>query len=94
MLYFGARSGNGLWRSADYGKTWKKIVAGIPANAFTRVIREDPNHKGLLVAGTELGLFLSYDDGDNWRSFQLNMPVTPITDIAFHKRRERIRVED
>jgi photosystem II stability/assembly factor-like uncharacterized protein len=75
-----------LYKTTDYGKTWKQIVSGIPANAFTRVVREDPNHKGLLVAGTELGLFISYDDGDNWKSFQLNMPVTPITDIAFQKR--------
>jgi photosystem II stability/assembly factor-like uncharacterized protein len=75
-----------LYKTTDYGKTWKKIVNGIPANAFTRVIREDPNHKGLLAAGTEIGLFLSYDDGENWRPFQLNMPVTPVTDIAFQKR--------
>ena len=71
-----------LYKTTDYGKTWKKIVNGIPENAFTRVVREDPNRKGLLVAGTETGLFISYDDGENWRSFQLNLPVTPITDLA------------
>ncbi len=75
-----------LYKTTDYGKTWKKIVNGIPASAFTRVIREDPNHKGLLVAGTETGMYLSADDGENWRSFQLNMPITPITDLAFQKR--------
>ena len=56
-----------LYKTTDYGKTWKKIVNGIPNNAFTRVVREDPNRKGLLVAGTETGLFLSFDDGENWR---------------------------
>ncbi len=75
-----------LYRTNDYGKTWKKIVNGIGEAAFTRVIREDPNRKGLLVAGTETGLYVSFDDGDNWKPFQLNLPVVPITDIAFHKR--------
>lgn len=75
-----------LYRTNDYGKTWKKIVNGIPGDAFTRVIREDPNRKGLLVAGTETGLYVSFDDGENWKPFQLNLPVVPITDIAFHKR--------
>ncbi|HEY2018468.1 MAG TPA: glycosyl hydrolase [Bryobacteraceae bacterium] len=75
-----------LYKTTDYGKTWKKIVNGIPATHFTRVVREDPNHKGLLVAGTEFGLYISYDDGENWKSFQLNMPITPVTDVAFHKR--------
>ena len=55
-------------------------------DAFTRVIREDPNRKGLLVAGTEFGLYISYDDGENWRPFQNNLPVTSITDAVFHKR--------
>jgi photosystem II stability/assembly factor-like uncharacterized protein len=75
-----------LYKTTDYGKTWKKIVNGIAENAFTRVVREDPNRKGLLVAGTETGLYLSFDDGETWRPFQLNLPVTPITDIQFHKR--------
>jgi photosystem II stability/assembly factor-like uncharacterized protein len=75
-----------LYRTNDYGKTWKKIVNGIPADAFTRVIREDPKRKGLLVAGTETGLYVSFDDGENWQSFQLNLPVVPITDLAFHAR--------
>ena len=75
-----------LYKTNDYGKTWKKIVNGIPAGSFTRVVREDPNHKGLLIAGTEFGLYISYDDGENWKPFNLNIPVTPITDVAFQKR--------
>jgi len=75
-----------LYKTTDYGKTWKKIVNGIPDTHFTRVVREDPNHKGLLVAGTEFGLYISYDDGENWKPFQLNLPITPVTDVAFHKR--------
>jgi len=75
-----------LWRTTDYGKTWKKIVAGIPDNDFTRAIRPDPNQKGLLFAGTESHLYVSYNDGDAWLPFQLNLPETPVTDIAFQKR--------
>ncbi len=75
-----------LYKTNDYGKTWKKITNGIPDTAFTRVIREDPNKRGLLYAGTETGLYVSFDDGDNWQSLQLNLPVVPITDLAVHKR--------
>lgn len=75
-----------LYKTTDYGKTWKKIVNGIPDSAFTRVIREDPNKKGLLFAGTETGLYLSTDDGESWSQFQLNLPVVPITDLTFQKR--------
>lgn len=75
-----------LYRTTDYGKTWKKIITGIAPNAFTRVIREDPNRRGLLFAGTETGLYLSLDNGDTWQQFQLNLPIVPITDLAFHKR--------
>ena len=75
----------GLYKTTDYGKTWEKIVNGIPSNAFTRVVREDDVLKDLLFAGTELGLFISYDAGKNWSSFQLNLPVTPITDLRVHK---------
>ncbi len=71
-----------LYRTSDYGKTWTKIVTGIPDGAFTRVIREDPVRKGLLYAGTETGLFVSFDDGANWQPFQRNLPATPITDLA------------
>jgi photosystem II stability/assembly factor-like uncharacterized protein len=75
-----------LYKTSDYGKTWKKIDAGIPDGAFTRVIREDPVRRGLLYAGTELGMFISFDDGERWQPFQLNLPYTPITDLAVHKR--------
>jgi photosystem II stability/assembly factor-like uncharacterized protein len=81
-----------LYKTNDSGKTWKKIVNGIPAHAFTRVIREDPNRKGLLVAGTEFGLFISYDDGENWRPFQNNLPVASITDAVFQKRENELVV--
>jgi photosystem II stability/assembly factor-like uncharacterized protein len=81
-----------LYKTSDYGKTWEKIVNGIPANAFTRVVREDPNHRGLLIAGTETGLYISRDDGENWKSFQLNLPIVPITDVAFHKREKDLVV--
>ena len=75
----------GLYKSTDYGKTWAKINTGIPNNAFTRVIREDDVRKDLLFAGTELGLFISFDGGKQWQAFQLNLPVTPITDLRVHK---------
>jgi len=75
-----------LWKTTDYGKTWKKIVNGIPDNDFTRAIRPDPNQKGLLFAGTESHLYISYDDGDKWLPFQLNLPAVPVTDLAFQKR--------
>ncbi|MGH9441937.1 MAG: WD40/YVTN/BNR-like repeat-containing protein [Thermoanaerobaculia bacterium] len=71
-----------LYKTADYGKTWKRIDAGIPADAFTRVVREDPVRQGLLYAGTEKGLYISFDDGASWQPFQSNLPVVPITDLA------------
>jgi photosystem II stability/assembly factor-like uncharacterized protein len=79
-----------LYKTSDYGKTWKKITNGIPDGAFTRVIREDPNKRGLLYAGTETGIYISFDDGANWQSMQLNLPVTPITDLAIHKREKEL----
>jgi photosystem II stability/assembly factor-like uncharacterized protein len=71
-----------LYKTSDYGKTWTKIVNGIPDGAFTRVVREDPARQGLLYAGTELGLYISFDDGATWQPFQRNLPYTPITDLA------------
>ena len=71
-----------LWKTADYGATWTRIDAGIPRDAFTRVVREDPRRRGLLFAGTETGLFVSLDDGKGWTRFQRNLPVVPITDLA------------
>jgi hypothetical protein len=79
-----------LYKTSDYGKTWKKITNGIPDNAFTRVIREDPNKRGLLYAGTETGLYISFDDGANWQSMQFNLPIVPITDLAIHKREKEL----
>ncbi len=75
-----------LYKTSDFGRTWKKIVSGIPETAFTRVIREDPNRRGLLYAGTETGLYVSFNDGESWQSLQLNLPIVPITDLAVHKR--------
>ncbi|MBK8149722.1 MAG: glycosyl hydrolase [Acidobacteria bacterium] len=75
----------GLYKTTDYGATWTKIDAGIPADAFTRVVREDEVRKDLLFAGTELGLFISWNGGKNWSPFQLNLPVAPITDLRVHK---------
>lgn len=74
-----------LFKTSDYGKTWKKIVNGIPDGAFTRVIREDPNRRGLLYAGTETGLYVSFNDGENWQPFQMNLPIVPVTDLALQK---------
>ncbi len=70
-----------LYKTSDYGKTWKKITNGIPANYYTRAIRVDPVRKGLLYAGTEWGMFVSFDDGSNWQPFQLNLPIVSIRDL-------------
>ncbi len=75
----------GLYKTTDYGNSWTKIDNGIPTNAFTRVVREDEVRKDLLFAGTELGLFISWNGGKDWSPFQLNLPVTPITDLRIHK---------
>ncbi len=71
-----------LYKTSDYGKTWTKIVNGINGEHFTRVIRADPKRRGLLYAGTETGMYVSFDDGANWQPFQLNLPIVPITDLA------------
>ncbi|MDZ7639511.1 MAG: hypothetical protein U5J83_14850 [Bryobacterales bacterium] len=81
-----------LYSTKDYGKTWTKIVNGIPDDAFTRVIREDPAAKGTLYAGTETGLYVSFDEGKRWESLQLNMPVVPITDLTVHSASRRPRL--
>ncbi len=70
-----------LLKTTDYGETWTAINNGIDPGNFTRVIRMDPDREGLLYAGTESGLYVSFDDGANWESFQLNLPVVPITDM-------------
>jgi len=71
-----------LYKTRDYGRSWTRIVAGIPDGAFTRVVREDPARRGLLYAGTETGLYVSSDDGASWQAFQRNLPAVPITDLA------------
>ena len=73
-----------LFKTTDYGKTWKNISSGIPYGAFTRVVREDTNRKDLIYAGTE-GVYISWNGGNSWEPFQLNLPVTPITDLKVHK---------
>ena len=68
----------------DYGHSWKRKVEGIPADDFVRIVREDPVRKGMLYAGTEHGLYLSFDNGDHWQRLQLNLPRVPITDLRVH----------
>jgi photosystem II stability/assembly factor-like uncharacterized protein len=73
-----------LYRTDDYGKTWTKLTDGkngIAADEPARVVREDPDRAGLLYAGTEFGMYVSFDNGGHWQSFQMNLPVTPVTDI-------------
>jgi photosystem II stability/assembly factor-like uncharacterized protein len=71
-----------LYKTTDYGKTWTQITNGIDAEHFTRVVREDPKRKGLLYAGTETGMYISFNDGASWKPFQMNLPIVPITDLA------------
>ncbi len=71
-----------IYKTSDYGKSWKKITTGIGEEDFTRALRADPKRKGLLYAGTERGMYVSFNDGKNWQKFQLNLPIVPITDLA------------
>jgi len=71
-----------IYKTHDYGKTWTRISNGIPPGAYVRAVREDPKMKGLLYAGTETGVYFSVDDGAHWQSLQLNLPTTPIHDLA------------
>jgi photosystem II stability/assembly factor-like uncharacterized protein len=73
-----------LYRTRDYGKSWQKIVNGIPSTTFLRAIREDTEQRGLLYAGTETGIYVSFDDGNHWQPIQLNLPVTSVRDINVH----------
>jgi photosystem II stability/assembly factor-like uncharacterized protein len=73
-----------LYKTNDYGKTWTKIVDGIPNDQFTRVIRSDTKRRGLLFAGTERAMFISFDDGAHWQSLQLKLPTVPVTDLLVH----------
>ena len=71
-----------LFKTTDYGETWKSIVSNLPADDITRSIREDPGRAGLLYVGTELGIYVSFDDGTNWHPMRGNLPVAPVYDIA------------
>jgi len=71
-----------IFKTSDLGKTWSPIVHGIPDGGYVHAVREDPKRKGLLYAGTELGVFASFDDGAHWQPLQLNLPVTPIHDLV------------
>lgn len=73
-----------IFKSTDYGQTWTRMVNGIADDAHVRVVREDPVKKDLLYAGTELGLYISFDGGLKWNKFQRNLPVVPITDLMVH----------
>ena len=78
-----------IYKTEDFGRSWARLTDGrngIPADAPTRVVREDPDRAGLLYAGTEFGMYVSFDDGAHWRSLQLNLPVTPVTDIRVHRK--------
>ncbi|MFN7117123.1 MAG: WD40/YVTN/BNR-like repeat-containing protein, partial [Saprospiraceae bacterium] len=75
-----------IYKTEDYGKSWTRITNGIPGDYPVRTVREDPDREGLLYAGTEYGMFISFDDGKNWQPFQQNLPVTPITDIKVHRK--------
>lgn len=75
-----------LYKTTNYGKSWTKITKGIEALHFTRVLRADPDREGLLYAGTEYGMYVSFDDGRAWQPFQLNLPDVPITDLQVRDR--------
>ena len=71
-----------LFRTTDYGQTWASITAGLPDDDYTRVVREDPNRPGLLYAGTETGVYVSFNQGDDWQPLRANLPVVPVYDLA------------
>ena len=74
-----------IYRTRDGGKTWQKITKGLPTGVYMQTVKEDPLRKGLLFAGTELGVFVSFDDGENWQSLQLNLPPCSMRDLAIHE---------
>ena len=73
-----------IYRTRDGGRSWQKITTGLPASVYVHVVKEDPMRRGLLVAGTERGAFVSLDDGDSWQSLQLNLPVTSVRDFQIY----------
>jgi photosystem II stability/assembly factor-like uncharacterized protein len=74
-----------IYKTTNYGQSWKRIDKDLPQNTFVRVVREDHTKKGLLYAGTETGMFVSFDDGENWQSLKLNLPPVPITDLTIRQ---------
>jgi photosystem II stability/assembly factor-like uncharacterized protein len=73
-----------IYRTRDGGKSWQRISKGLPAGVYMQTVKEDPNRKGLLFAGTELGVFVSFNDGDDWQPLQLNLPPVSMRDLAIH----------
>jgi photosystem II stability/assembly factor-like uncharacterized protein len=71
-----------IYKTSDYGASWSRITSGIPEGSFVRAVREDPKRKGLLYAGTERGVFVSFDDGAHWRALQINLPIVPVHDLV------------
>jgi photosystem II stability/assembly factor-like uncharacterized protein len=74
-----------VFKTTDFGKTWTKLVAGIPANDYVHAVRVDPSRPGLLFAGTEQGVYVSFDDGAHWQALQINLPVVPVNDLIVKK---------
>jgi photosystem II stability/assembly factor-like uncharacterized protein len=79
----GRQEKTSVYRTRDYGKTWQQITS-LPSDQLTLVVRDDPERAGLLFAGTSLGVYVSFDDGDHWQSLQLNLPASPVTDLTIH----------
>jgi hypothetical protein len=73
-----------IFKTSDFGKSWSKIIGGLPDNSYVHAVREDPARKGLLYAGTETGVWVSFNDGANWQSLQTNLPTSPIHDLIIH----------
>jgi photosystem II stability/assembly factor-like uncharacterized protein len=73
-----------IFKTTDYGKTWRSIANNLPPNSYVHVVREDPVRKGMLYAGTESGIWVSFDDGAHWQSLQWNLPVAPVHDLTVH----------
>ena len=73
-----------IFRTRDAGKTWSEITNGLPKGIYVQTVKEDPQRRGMLFAGTERAVFVSFDDGDHWQSLQLNLPPASMRDLAFH----------
>jgi photosystem II stability/assembly factor-like uncharacterized protein len=73
-----------IFKTTDFGKTWSQITTGLPDGSYVHAVREDPLRKGLLYAGTETGIWVSFDDGSHWQTLQLNLPTTPVHDLLIH----------